>query len=94
MYRKQAETQKDCHIVQRTQLCRRDGPSLVGTHADSWARGFLWLPAVSPGGCRGTAAAAACLGTAGQSLAAFMWGLQALARVIQFLCCQKNGISW
>lgn len=39
-------------------------------------------------------AAAACLGTAGQSLLAFLWGPWALARVIQFLCCQENGISW
>lgn len=23
-----------------------------------------------------------------------LWGLLALARVIQFLCCQENGISW
>lgn len=33
-------------------------------------------------------------GMAGQSLTAFLWGLQALARVIQFLRCQKIGISW
>ena len=36
----------------------------------------------------------ACLGTAGQSSAAFLWGPWALARVIQYLCCQQNGISW
>lgn len=43
---------------------------------------------------QGDRGSAACLGTAGQSCPAFLWGPWALARVIQFLYCQENGISW
>ena len=62
----------------------RDGPPAC--HLLGWGGQGL--------GGSGALGAAACLGTAGQSLAAFLWGPWALARVIQFLCCQENGISW
>lgn len=68
------------------------GPAGQG-HGVEPAGVFLCLSEAGLGGSGGPAAAA-CLGTAGQSLAAFLWGQWALARLIQFLCCQENGISW